>query len=225
MGPPVAPRGRLLLLQRIDEATAIVSEAGALYGEPIEEFTRLWIQAGPNALFVVDRIRACRPVRTVWNWLLNNGGGASEFELRGGHTLIMRRGLAGVMLAHGSEGRLGGPVHAVMHDAYHPEPDKQGEGRSGSGMLYRWTEPQARTARLAVHAVGVDDYGLIADWWADRQGADYQLTRGRQCWTLTVSQDGPLDCVLYGRHVQRKWRLLEKSGGFQFLEDTKESRP
>jgi len=52
---PVAPRGRLLLEDRLDDVTAIASDAGALYGGLIEEFTRVWIQAGPHALFVIDR--------------------------------------------------------------------------------------------------------------------------------------------------------------------------
>jgi hypothetical protein len=62
---PVTPRGRLLLLERIGDVTSIASDAASLYGEPIKEFTRAWIQAGPHALFIVDRIRASQPVRTV----------------------------------------------------------------------------------------------------------------------------------------------------------------
>jgi hypothetical protein len=221
---PVAPRGRLLLLDRLGEATAVVSEAATLYGPPIEQFTRVWIQAGPHALFVVDRIRASQPVRTVWNWLLNNRDAASEFDVRDDRTLTMRRGLAGLTLAHMSDGRLNGPVYAVIHDAYHPEPNQQGEGRSGSGMIYRWIEPEPRAGRLVVHAVAVDDYGLIDGWSAVRDGAVYRLVCNNQRWELTVPEEGTFDLVLHGEHVGLTWHLLEKSGKFQFLKDAEQSQ-
>ncbi|NQT13157.1 MAG: heparinase II/III family protein, partial [Planctomycetes bacterium] len=216
---PVAPRGRLLLLERIGEVTALASEAASLYQAPIEEFTRVWLQAGSHVLFVVDRIRATQPVRTVWNWLLNNRDGASEFEVDGGRTLTLRRGLAGLTITHASDGRLSGPVYAAMHDAYHPEPGRRGEGHSGSAMLYRWIEPQARKTRTAVHALAVDDYGLIDHWTAEHTGATYRLACGNQSWILTVHNEEPLEVTLHGEHAGLSWRLIERSGEFQFLQD------
>ena len=65
-GPPVAARGRRLLFERSDEVTAVGCDAARLYGEPIQEFSRFWIQAGSHVLFLVDRIRASRPVRAVF---------------------------------------------------------------------------------------------------------------------------------------------------------------
>ncbi len=224
LSAPVAPRGRLLLLDRIGEVTAVVSEAGALYGPPIEEFTRIWIQAGPNALFIVDRIGASRPVRTIWNWLLNNRDGASEFDVHDGRSLTLRRGLAGLTLSHHCDGQLSGPVYAVMHDAYHPEPNQPGEGRSGSGMIYRWIEPEPRRTRVVVHAIATDDYGLIDSWSTDQDGASHRLAGNHQRWTLTVPNAGPLDLALHGQHIGRCWRLLEKSGDFQFVVDREESQ-
>jgi len=215
----VAPRGRLLLLKRIGEVTAVASDAGPLYQAPIEEFTRVWLQAGSHVLFVVDRIRAVQPVRTVWNWLLNNRDGASEFDIHDGRTLTMRRGLAGLTITHASDGRLSGPVYAAMHDAYHPEPNRCGEGHSGSAMLYRWIEPQGRKARTVVHALAVDDYGLIDRWTAEDTGATYRLECRNQSWTLTVHNEELLEVALQGEHASLSWRLIERSGEVQFLQD------
>lgn len=220
---PVAPRGRLLLLDRIGEVTAVASEAAALYGGPIEEFTRLWIQGGPNALFVIDRIRASQPVRTIWNWLMNNRDGESEFDVRDARTVTMRRGLAGLTLAHGSDGRLSGPVYAFMHDAYHPEPNRQGEGRSGSGMIYRWIEPEPRSTRVVVHAVAVDDFGLIDRWTVDRENGTYRLACHNQCWSLTFSKENTFDLVLLDQLAGSSWRLFEDSGELRFAGNNKES--
>ncbi len=216
---PVAPRGELCLIERIGDVTAVASEAGALYGDPIEEFTRVWIQAGPHALFVVDRIRASQPVCTVWNWLLNNRDGASAFQVLGGRTVAMKRGFAGLTITHASEGRFSGPVYAFVHDAYHPEPNRNGEGHSGSGMLYRWIEPQPHRSRLAVHLLAVDDCGLIDQWTAEHTDTTYSLAHGDQTWRLTVVREEPFDLVLDGQRAGLPCRLIEQSGKLRFLSD------
>ena len=219
---PVAPRGRLMLLERVDGVTAIASEVSALYGEPIEEFTRLWLQAGPHAIFVVDRIRTTQPVRTVWNWLLNNRDGNSTFKVRDPHTVTMRRGLAGLTLAHTSDGRLNGPIYGVMHDGYHPEPNRQGEGHSGSGMIYRWIEPEPRESRLAVHAVAVDDYGLIDRWTIEQTTESISLVSPDQRWTLTIHGDTPLHATLQCEPESQSWQLTEEAAEFRFNKNEKD---
>ncbi len=220
---PIAPRGRPLLVERVGEVTAVASEVGTLYGPPIEEFTRVWLQAGPHALFVVDRIRAAQPVRTIWNWVLNNRDGASEFEVRDGQSLAMRRGLAGITIAHTAGARLNGPVYAVMHDAYHPEPNVRGEGHSGSAMIYRWIEPEPRPQRLAVHAIAVDDYGLIDHWTTDHTETTCRLAGANRGWLLTIANESPFDLVLRSEHEGLSWRLTESAGELQFSADQQES--
>ena len=219
---PVPPRGRLLLAKRIDRVTVVASEAAALYGKPIEEFTRLWIQAGPHALFVIDRIRASQPVRTVWNWLLNNRDGASTFHVRDGRAVTMYRGLAGLTLTHTSDGRLNGPVYGVMHDVYHPEPNQQGEGHSGSGMIYRWIEPEPRQSRLVVHAIAVDDYGLIGGWRTEKIDDAVSLASPTQKWNLSIDSEIPLQVTLQGEDKSHSWELIEKTDGLQFNESNKD---
>jgi hypothetical protein len=220
---PVPPRGRLLLLDRIDDVSIVASEAASLYGAPIEQFTRVWIQLGPHVLFVIDRICASQPVRAVWNWLLNNRGGESEFDVHEGRMITMRRGLAGMRLAHGANGRFNGPVYAVMHDAYHPEPNQRGEGHCGSGMLYRWIEPEARIERVAVHTIAVDDYGLVARWKLDREGATYSVAGDRDRFRLKLASENTLDLSLGDESAARSWRLTEKSGQLKFFKDAKDS--
>lgn len=214
---PVSPRGRLLLLKRLGEVTAVASEAAELYGGPIEEFTRIWLQAGPHVLFVVDRIRAARPVTTVWNWLLNNRDGASEIAVPQPHEIVLRRGLAGLKMFHLADGRLSGPVYAYVHDLYHPEPARPGEGRPGSGMLYRWLEPAARQFRVAVHALAMDDYGLVDGWTASAAGQEHTLGRGDTRWVLAITSADPLRMVLRSPPGGRAWRLEEHEGAFSFV--------
>ncbi|MDZ7620418.1 MAG: hypothetical protein U1E05_25730, partial [Patescibacteria group bacterium] len=209
---PVAPRGQRSLLDRRGEVTAVGSEAGTLYGPPIERFTRFWLLAGEHTLFVVDRIRAARPVTTVWNWLLNHRDDESTIAVLGPHAVAMRRRLAGLKLFHLAGARLNGPIYAHVHDAYHPEPDQLGEGRSGSGWLYRWMESSPREFRVAVHAVAVDHAGQMPDWAATSSDREYSLANGEIRWTLEVESAEPLSLLLRSEGSARKWRVAEVGG-------------
>jgi len=213
---PVAPRGRRLLLMCCGEVTAVGSDAGSLYGEPIREFSRFWLHGGPHVLFVVDRIQASQPVKTLWSWLLNNRDGNSDIEVGTSNEIVLRRQTAGLKMFHTSDGQLNGPVYAYVHDAYHPEPDRPGEGRPGSGMLYRWIEPSAREFRLAVHAFAIDDYGLVDDWSMKVDGDIYTLERTDACWSLKVVSSTPLELILQCVNDGRCWQLIEQDGNFSF---------
>jgi hypothetical protein len=86
-------------------------------------------------------------------------------------------------------------------------------------MLYRWIEPEAREARVVVHFLAVDDFGLI-DWWtAEHTGTTYCLSDGKQRWTLALENEEPFDLVLRGEHAGASWRLTEQSGQFRFREN------
>src|SRR5690606_20662475 len=119
-GPPVDRGGRRLLCAREGDVTAIASDAAALYGKPIAEFTRFWFLCGTHALFIVDRIVADRPVKTSWSWLLNNRDDQLDLKLVRPDRLVARRGHAGMKLFHLGGGTLQEPLHAYVHDAYHP---------------------------------------------------------------------------------------------------------
>jgi hypothetical protein len=215
VSPPVPGRGRRLLLQRCGEVTAAASEAGSMYGQPIEEFTRVWLQCGSHVLFVVDRIRASRPVITMWNWLLNHRDDESEIDVENPHQIILRRGLAGLRVFHMADCRLIGPVYGYIHDLYHPDPDRIGEGHPGSGMLYRWLEPAGREFRVAVHAFAVDDYGLIDGWTASRDATSYHVGRSGGGWTLDLSSTDPL-CVVLRSSAGSAWTIDQREGNISF---------
>ena len=213
---PVAPRGRRLLLERAGQVTAIGTEVAGLYGPPIEELVRVWLQAGSQVLFVVDRIRSSRPVTTVWNWLLNNRDGDSEIDVVAPNEIVLRRHLAGLKLAHLADGRLNGPVYAFLNDAYHPEPARVGEGRSGTGMLFRWVEPRPRQFRVVVHAFALDDYGLVDDWVASKNDDACSLRRGEVRWSLSIDAECPLQMTLRSEPDGESWLVQERDGNFCF---------
>jgi hypothetical protein len=106
-------------------------------------------------------------VKTSWSWLLNNRDDQLDLKLIHPDRLVARRGYAGMKLFHLGGGTMQEPIHAYVHDAYHPRPNQLGEGKPGSGVLMRWTEKTAATARTIVHAIALDDPGTTARWQLD----------------------------------------------------------
>lgn len=187
-GAPVGLGGSRLLCARSGPVSVLGSEAAALYGAPLTNFTRLWFLCGPHALFVVDRIEAETPLRTTWHWLLNNRDGQLNLQLLRPDQLIARRGGAGLKLRHFGGGRLSGPVYAHVHDAYHPLPAQLGEGRPGSGLLLRYTESEPFTARTVVHGIAVDDSAAAVAWDLSRTENTFviQAPTSRERWSLEL---------------------------------------
>jgi hypothetical protein len=187
--PPVVRGGKRLLLSRVDDVTAMGSEVAAVYGSPIQEFSRFWLLCGTHVLFIIDHIRSSQPVRTTWNWLLNNRDGQLQMKTFRPDRIVARRGEAGMKLFHLAGGKMHGPTYAHIHDAYHPLPAELGDGAPGTGMLMHWTEKSALCERIAAHAVCMDHYGTIAGWHLkSEEGYAVVLDspRGSQKWKLRI---------------------------------------
>lgn len=190
-GPPPERGGKHLLDAKLGPVKVVGSEAAKLYGPPIETFMRFWFMVGEHALFVVDHIVSSQPVKTTWNWLLNNRDGTLDLKLVRPDRLVARRGDAGMKLFHLGGGVMQGPNYGYMHDMYHPLPNQNGEGKPGSSMIIRWQERQAATVRTVVHAIPVDHYGAVAGWHLRQEGGKVGLEApgGSPLITLTVEND------------------------------------
>lgn len=203
---PAIDRGAVRkLVASADDIRVIQSDAAAIYGDPIQTFLRTWILCGSNTLFVVDRIVADQPVKTVWHWLLNNRDGALEMKPVPPDRLVVRRNGVGMKMFNLGNASLGGPSYSFMHDAYHPLPGQLGEGASGSAWKMQWTENEALTDRSMIHAICMDDYGKIAGWHLRKQdGVDAILeSPGRsESWQLTLKANDQFQIneAVSGRH-------------------------
>jgi len=202
-GSPVDRGNRLLTPQKAGSVSIIGAEVSQAYGPPIRRFRRLWILAGSHALFVVDRIEADQPVRTVWNWLVNNRDGKTRYETQG-NELTVTRNNSGLRLFHVGAARLAHPVYGFVHDAYHVEPGQLGEGTSGSGLLFRWTEPATALTRTVVHAIALDEAALISRWELHSESNSYTLRNSSQTWTLHLKSDdgGSVEVASDGKVIE-----------------------
>lgn len=204
-GPAIARGPTRLIAQRDGPLTVIGSEAAAVYGAPLRRFARFWLLGGANALFVIDRIISDTPVRTCWNWVLNNRGDALDLN-DFGDRIVARRGTAGMKLFHCAGGRRGHDAHGWLHEAYHPLPGQLGEGASGSARILRWHEQQPASERWAVHAIALDGYGAVAGWHLrpDPAAVVLEAPGGAARWSLTTAADA---IAVEESTTHRSWRI------------------
>lgn len=184
--------GRRLLAEQRGPVAVAAGDAAALYGAPIDRFSRFVLLCGAHAVFVVDWITASVPVTTRWSWLLNNRDGELDLKPVGNDRLVARRGNAGLKLFHLGGGNPVSTAYGYVHDAYHCLPAHPGENRSGSGVLVGWREREAAAERIVIHAMAVDSYGEIASWHLrEQEGAAAVLEGpgGRESWMLSVGHD------------------------------------
>ncbi len=212
-GAPINRRNRKLIAERDDVVSVVGVELAAAYGNPVRHFSRLWLLAGSHALFVVDTIEAGQPVTTVWNWLVNQRDGQTEADSRNGLLTVRRHGV-GLKLWAGGGVSGSFPVYGYVHDAYHVEPAELGEGRPGSGLVFRFTEKTAQETRTVVHAIALDTAYALDTWVLQTENGDFTLTNGAKKWSLRLPNPETEAFTLTSGHG-RQWAVRPLGNAYQ----------
>jgi hypothetical protein len=196
LGDPFDRGARCLLAERRGAVSAIGSEVAAMYGSPIERFSRFWFLCGTHVVFVVDHIVCTEPVLTSWHWLLNNRDSLLEYTCAHPDSVTARRGRAGMKLIHLGGAALTTPQYAFVHDAQIFEGGQQGEGSSGSGILVTWRDTEPQRERTVTHAIALDGYGSVVRWNLAEQGRSAALENDAtgERWSIAVD-DSALPAV------------------------------
>lgn len=220
---PVDFGGKRHIAAKLGAVSVIGADAAALYGTPMKTFSRFFVLCGSYSLFVIDVIEAEQPIKTTWNFILNNRDGLLNMKVNKPQNVTAIKGDAGVKINHYGTGNIQGPQYAFVHDAYHPLPAQLGEGKPGSGMMMRWVEQEAFTKRTVVHTIATDNQAAISGWKSSAENNTYILEDAdrKQKWTLTVKEDGSFvieDAVLSKSYVLKMdnksvWSLEEKNIG------------
>jgi len=187
------PAGRRLLSARSDAGGVSIAgyELAAAYGEPLAQFSRFWILCGEHALFIADLVSANRPVAPVWHWLFNNRDGLLDIEQMKPGRLVGRRGDAGFKFTQPLDRAFKGPRYHFAHDAYHPLPAQQGEGRPGSGLMFQTEASQSAAQWRIIHPLALDSYAQITGWHAQchADGSSAEIKGRHAEWRLTIADD------------------------------------
>lgn len=192
---PISIGGKRLLEAHKGKLSVLASDAADLYGAPLQSYARFILLCGSNALFVVDCIEASEPLRTTWNWLLNNRDGNLDYQFSRPSRFSAIRGNAGIRITnYAPKKSLEGPNYALVHDAYHVLPNQFSEGTPGTGIMMRFKETVPQAKRLVVHTLAIDTSAALDSWNSKQEGNIYTLEskdRGEK-WVLQVAEDGSL---------------------------------
>ncbi len=193
-GDPIDIGGKRLIASKVGQVSVIGADAAQLYGAPLRTFTRFFVLCGSHALFIVDHIESDEPLKTTWNFLLNNRDGLLDLQLTSQDKITARRGDAGVKITHFAKDNRNGPIYATMHDAYHPLSGQWTEGKPGSAIMMRWAESKPSLKRTVVNTLAIDDHAGIAGWESKFESNSYSVesTDRSEKWTLQVAEDGTL---------------------------------
>ena len=112
-------------------------------------------------------------------------------------------------LFHGGNGAWSFPVYGFLHDAYHPEPNQLGEGRSGDSFLFRFTEKEKSHARTVVHAIALDTPDSLENWQLEVHENRYTLKSDTRQWTLQLNDDRANSFSMISGHG-RQWDVQKK---------------
>jgi hypothetical protein len=85
-----------------------------------------------------------------------------------------------------------------MHDCYHPEPNRLGEGKEGSALIYDFKPTEFVTEYMAVYAIILSDDNEILYWHtADKEENVYHIQPRDKVngYKLMPTKDGRLKLV------------------------------
>lgn len=214
-GDKISRGDKRLICAQDDVVSVVGAEVSNAYGPPIQEFSRFWVLAGSHVLFIIDRIAADEPVTTLWNWVVNNKDSKTIWQ-KENNCLTVKKNGAGMRLFHGGNGAWSFPVYGFLHDAYHPEPNQLGEGRSGNSLLFRFTEKEKSRTRTVVHAITLDAPDSLEKWQLEVNDNRYTLKSDTRKWSLQLNDEIASSFSMISGHG-RQWDIQKKGDIYELI--------
>jgi hypothetical protein len=105
-------------------------------------------------------------------------------------------------------------VYAYLHDAYHPEPAQPGEGRPGTGLLFRFTDAAPVKATHRLHVIVADEATELPGWTLTSGLSSWTVRNATQAFTLSLSNSKTLQ--LHLQTPEGHWLIEEEAGSLTY---------
>lgn len=197
---PMPSMNNLERCEKIDDLFICQSDCAKVYGEDIEKAQRTWLAFGGNVVFIVDRIKSKVPLKPISHFVFNNRGekDLTDDRIFYGKRVVFRRNGVGVkflpMDVEGFENEMS-MNWGFMHDCYHPEPNRLGQGKEGSALIYDYKPTGFTKDYTAVYAIILDSADNISHWHTPDAGKNtYYMEPGGKSggYKLSIEEDGTL---------------------------------
>jgi hypothetical protein len=209
---PIAHRK---LVEETDGIVVVRTELADAYGKPIRKAERTWIMALPNILFIVDRIEADRSIKTRAGFMVNNRDNKLQANLYSDTRIVLRRGEAAMKFflmdsfADGQSSTCGRHVSwGYMHQHYHPQPNRHGQGKEGSAIRYTYESGVYAREHVMVYAFAMDGLDRIKGWHINRNDdGHYYAEPPEQTGGLAIGLDGQGGLLIANNRTGRVYEV------------------
>ncbi len=152
-----APMNVIKRSEKIDDLFVFQSDCAKAYGDDIIKAQRTWLVLGDDIMIIVDNFKSELPVKPISHYVVNNSGEAltEERVLADNRIVILRNGVSTSFFPLEVNGQKVGMSRnwGALHDCYHPEPNRLGEGKEGSALIYDYKPTDYVTDYTSAHAV------------------------------------------------------------------------
>lgn len=196
---PAEPVNVLERCEKIDDLFVCQSDCAKAYGDDIEKAQRTWLVLGDRHLFIVDRIKSKVPVKPIGHFILNNrGAGLTDDRVFYKKRVVYRRNGVGMkffplpVAGFNVEMSLN---WGFVHECYHPEANRLGQGKEGSGLIYDFKPTDYTTDYTAVYGIVFDTDKDIGYWHTPDVGENKYFIEARNKvdgFKLSIESDGRL---------------------------------
>lgn len=170
----------LQVFETFQDTWVVVSDAAELYGNKlVEKAVRIWVFCMPNMMFVADYVVAKEQLKLETNFVLNNEDNKLKTNVYNAHRLVFRRGSEALKLFNPINQVDGKDVETELlfdwtfaHHRYGIQPNSPGQGKEGSGLIYRWTCNEEGFVLKRLHTLMMDEEKNIK-YWHMRQADDF----------------------------------------------------
>lgn len=169
---------KLQIYEAFEDARIVVSDAAELY-ENVKKAVRIWVFCMPGMMFMADYVVSEEPLQLSTSFVMNNEDNKLKTNVYNAHRLVFRRGTEALKLFNPLNLVDGKEVETELeydwtyaHHRYGIQPNSSGQGKEGSGLIYRWICNQGGNELRRLHTLMMDEEKNIK-YWHLRQVDDF----------------------------------------------------
>ena len=169
---------RLQVFEAFQDGWIVASDAAKLY-DSMDQAVRIWVFCMPGMMFVADYVVSGEPLQLHTSFVMNNEDNKLKTNVYNAHRLVFRRGTEAMKLFNPLNLVDGREVETELaydwtyaHHRYGIQPNSPGQGKEGSGLIYRWTCKEEGTELRRLHTLMMDEEKNIK-YWHLRQADDF----------------------------------------------------
>jgi len=180
--------------QYFGDAHVLTMDLTDVYSDHASLVRRAIVSVLPHAVFIIDQAETTESLRMRNHFPINNRDNALDVHRVNDHRYVFRRGGEGLKVIH-CENFVDGESAPSMiqfewgycHKYYHPQANKDCQGKEGSAEIYNWIDPKPGKKHLRLVALAASDTEDVRCWHiVKEENGDWHIEDPKKNPVLTV---------------------------------------